>query len=249
MRTSLFSLLGLSFCLIALEGRAFASPGPQVKLLLGQAVDLQTGKDLYREEHRIELAPNGLSRKIDTSYFSASGELIATMNSDFTKDPFAPDSVFEDKRSGRKEIAVLDPKTRRFEIKRFESKNEEVKTLNPPGDFLAGQGFDNFVRSKFDQLIEGMKLPLRFIVLSEMDEFGFQAFTQKKNEKEAQFSIQLGNWFLRQIVKPIVVTYSREEKKLLKYEGLSNLESPSGSTWQVRIDYSDKLAAQTPLPK
>ena len=42
---------------------------------------------------------------------------------------------------------------------------------------------------------------------------------------------------LRLLVDPIKVTYHRDLRCLMRYEGLSNLQDPNGDNYSVRIDF------------
>lgn len=216
---------------------AIAAAVPGRFELRGSASDAKSGKPVYTEIHRLDRDERGFDRKIETDYVTPAGETIARIRSDFAKDPHAPDTEFEDLRFGIKQKAVLDPATRKLQITRTQKDSTKEVTLEAKGDFIVGQGFNNYVKTRFAELEAGRKMLLRFAVLEELDDFAFQALKQSASGERATFALSLDSWLLRQFVNSIQVSYDRKDKNLLRYEGLSNLLDEKQKGWAVVIDY------------
>lgn len=224
---------------LATSAWALAAPGRYE--LRGSASDARSGKPVYTEVHRLERDERGFDRRIETDYVAPDGRVIARIRSDFAKDLHAPDTEFSDLRHGIEQKAVLDVGARKLEVTRTQNGATKKATLAAKGDFIVGQGFNNYVKSRFAELEAGRKMLLRFAVLEELDDFAFQALKQpatKENpEERATFALSLDSWLLRQFVSSIQVSYDRKDKALRRYEGLSNLLNDEQKGWAVVIDY------------
>ena len=53
------------------------------------------------------------------------------------------------------------------------------------------------------------------------------------------FRMEPANYILRQIMDPIVLTYEKSTKRLIKYEGISNLNDNKGKRYIVSIVYPE----------
>jgi hypothetical protein len=242
--------LALGFPILCIFPSAFGAPSapvePPTVMVKTEAFELKGGKDakmVYREEYVIQSDAEGRNRIIDTKYMHPNGDVFAEMHSDFSKDPYAPDSTFTDKRFNITEIAVLDNEKRMMKVERTYKGKKKTVEMKPDGTFASGPGFNNFVLVNFDRLVLDEKLKLRFIVLDQLDEFGFDVFNEpnRTNQKLAIFTVRLSNWALRQLISPITLTYQRDNKQLRRFEGLSNLLSEKENDWNVRIEYGDLI--------
>jgi hypothetical protein len=210
------------------------------KFYFGQASDLKSKKWVYTEVHTLEHNSNGLDKKISTEYFDPNGKKIAQIASTFEINELVPSVVFSDLRSDVQETIELSADQKKVTLKKITQGKVSQKEIPLDETFVLGQGFNNFVLKKWDDLIAKKNIPFKFIVPAELDYFSFEAFISKKTDDGVlQFSIRLGSWVLRQFLKPIVVTYNAKQKKLLTYEGLSNLSDQNGKAQNVKIIYSD----------
>ncbi|HEU4620717.1 MAG TPA: hypothetical protein VFS42_00700, partial [Burkholderiaceae bacterium] len=65
----------------------------EISRFYGYAYDLETGRYLYTEVHRVKLE-NGRWRSGTTGYFAPDGKVIATRSFDFADNPFVPVYTF-----------------------------------------------------------------------------------------------------------------------------------------------------------
>ncbi len=202
----------------------------------GTAYTLDGSQRLYEEVHKITLNDKGLNQKIVTEYYKPNGELFAKMISDFSKSETLPIIVFEDYRFQKKE--TMEPQNNEWVFKKvLGSKSEQERKFTPRENMVAGQGFDNFVKLKFDDLAKD-KVPLQFGILSEMDFYSFKGYKKESlGDKILRFGIKIDNIFLRLFVDELMVEYDAQTKRLLTYKGLSNLPADDGSSQSVLIKY------------
>jgi hypothetical protein len=207
--------------------------------LTGEATSLDGKVALYTEHHRIELDEKGLNKKIESLY-KKQGVELARMTTSFEKNPFVPDVKFHDKRSGVRQELSWNPDAQvRFRTEKpGKPAQEEVHTARE--NSVAAQGFDNFIKTHFDQLLKS-SMPLRFGVLEEMDFFSFTGGPKKAlSPGRARFGIHVANPLLRLFVDELEVEYDISTRRIATYRGLSNLLDDKGRGQNVLIRYSWK---------
>lgn len=215
---------------------AAASQSAYIK---GIAKSKNDGQLVYIEKHNIEIDEKGLNKKINTKYLNPSGKLIAQGESNFLKNPLIPDVVFEDFRFGIKETLTL-ADDRTIVIRQFKNNKSLVsKSFALKDSMAAGQGFDNFIKTKFEEL-KHKDIKLNFGVISQLNFFTFKAYTKKQNtDQTVLFGIELINPLYRLFSDELILKYDIKNKKLLTYQGLSNLLNEQQNTQAVIIEYED----------
>lgn len=107
------------------------------------------------------------------------------------------------------------------------------KITSAPEGTVIDAGFDEFVRRHWDDLLKGEQKPFQFAVPSR---FGFVAFKIERTfpdrdpqtdpyyqRQTVSLSMTLASRWLAWLLDPITLTYDRSTKRLLRYEGLSNI--------------------------
>ncbi|MFN8845853.1 MAG: hypothetical protein ACK5V3_11390 [Bdellovibrionales bacterium] len=206
----------------------------------GKAYDLKSDQFLYTEKHKTQEDAQGYNTFIETEYVDNNGTLIAKIRSDFSKNKFIPDVLFEDLRNQTKETQTLDVQKNEVTIIREYLKTKQVKQRSFPvkKNMLGGQGFNNFLRSRFEELSNGKSIHVNFIVLASRDYFQFD-IKQKAPPADGKidFGLTVSSYFLKVFVKEIKTRYDVSTKRLLTFKGLSNLVDEKGNPLKVRIEY------------
>lgn len=182
---------------------------------LGSAYDQSSGHLLYTEAHSCDTA--GIRCTI--TYRDSFGEIIARKQLDYRNNPLAPVIEMVDFRKG--------------------------ETLTVPArdseDLVVDAGFDNYVRSVWDALEAGELVRFPFLVAG----FDRPLKMRAQQNPEAQCSadelcleIAVDSWLVGLLASPIELTYSRSDRKLRQFSGLSNLRGESGEKLVVDILYS-----------
>jgi len=229
MKNLIFLIIALSHFSHALE-------------FTGKAYDQEKGQLIYIENHKTVDDANGFNQLIETQYTDPNGKVMATIRSDFKKDLVIPDVVFVDNRFSFKDEQIYDPETKLVKIIRTAEKTGKIEKneFKVKKNMLGGQGFNNFLKKNFDQLIDKKSIPVQFIVLSSRDffEFKIQLSGNKKLEpNQVEFGLSISNYFLKVFVSDIQTIYSKITKQLLTFRGLSNLSNDKGKPYNVRIEY------------
>ncbi|NQX88729.1 MAG: hypothetical protein HRT77_08690 [Halioglobus sp.] len=204
---TLLVLLGLLFS----ENISWAQ---QPSYALGNAYDRDSGKLLYSEQH----ACDTINRQCIVLYKDTAGNVIAEKELDYTFHNSSPALVMVDYR---RDTEVIIP-------------------FSGASDLVVDAGFDNFVREQWDSLIAEKAVRFRFRVI------GFDSPLNMKvvsipnshcSDSQLCLSVNIDSWLLRNFVDPIQLYYSREDRTLQRYSGVSNLKEENGASMQVDIFY------------
>lgn len=204
-------------------------------VLTGTARDAQ-GEIRYFERHVVETDDEGLNKLIRVEYKNPSGQVFATMTSDFSKNKLVPDTVFEDLRFKVKNtLTLLDGKVVFEEFKNGKRTSKKSLPLNE--SMVASQGFDNYIRSHSSELASGPK-DFKFGVLSKMDFFTLTGYRRPSSaDGDKEYGIKVSSWLVRLFADELKVAYDAKTFRLKSFAGRSNIPDDRGEPQQVVISY------------
>jgi hypothetical protein len=210
---------------------------------VGLAFDLKSDQLLYRETHCV--SADKLAREV--IYRDAGGKLIARKLLDYSSGATTPSFVQHNFYSrelvevayeqGVVSMAVVDADSR---------ETHKSGSVKPSAKLpvVIDAGFDVFVRQNWDSLVAGNSLEFQFpladrerLVDLRIKPLGCSYPTQT----DQCFRLDVANWFLRMLVKPIELGYDVERRRLTRFRGLSNIgdENGNGLVVDIKYDYQD----------
>ena len=218
-----------------------AAPASMARLVeeTGIATDLDSGRPLYREQHLMRAAADGDLVERLVVYRCTDGTPFARKRVDYRDAPAAPAFQFEDVRSGYREGLQRGPDGARVFVDRPDAEKQQAPL--PGGALVADAGFDQWVRREWPRLVAGESVPMEFLVPSRLTSYGFKVYEVDEASAEAgrRFRLRLGGllgWF----APHIDVVYSEADRRLLRFEGLSNLRDDAGEDpLKVRIVFPE----------
>lgn len=234
----------LNILLIAVALIGIGNSGNLVKTYSGKALNQSDDKFLYREIHEAKF--NG--EKIDeiiTQFKDPNNNLIAVRTMIFGEDLTKPQFVLKDFRSGYVEGSELLPsnKVRVYTKENFGDKLDE-KILEVEEPFVIDGGITYFFKEHWEDLIRNKTVKFNFVTPSKLDYYRFRvykkAIVQIDGRKGLQLVLELDNFIMRAFVDPIIITYDLENKEILYYKGISNINDENGKSLSIKIDYSAK---------
>ena len=204
----------------------------------GRATDLESGRPLYREQHLLRMDGAAPVERM-VLYRCNDGTPFARKRVDYRASPNAPAFQFEDVRSGYREGVERSTSGARVFVDRPDDVEESAAL--PSGALVADAGFDQWVRGSWTQLAAGESVPMEFLVPSRLTSYGFKVYEVDPSEAGAvnarRFRLRLGGllgWF----APHIDVVYAESDRRLLSFEGLSNLRDDAGEDpLKVRIEF------------
>lgn len=222
--------LFFSFCLLLISTLAVAQESVIMK---GEAFD-KNNKLVYMITHYLKRFPTGEITEKKTTYHNVAGKLIAETKSNFSKDPFIPDTIFIDYRFNEKQELSYNKDSRMISIKITDMNSGKTKTndFKRADNMVSAQGLHNYILKNFNE----KNADIKFIVLSKLDYYSFY-FEQGPPQAPGQkrFILRIANWVLRTLAKEIVVDYREKDHALLSYEGLTNIDSDEHDSQILKI--------------
>jgi hypothetical protein len=204
---------------------------------LAIASGLENGAALYREEHLVRLADGRAEERL-VMYRCLDGSAFARKRVRYANDPFAPSFLLEDARSGYREGAERTADGLR--VAWTGPGEDESAAVVDAGALVADAGFDEWVRSAWEPLAAGETRSLDFLVPSRLRTYRFEVEAIAIDDPELRaFKLRLGGWFGR-LLPSIKVAYEADSRRLVRFEGLSNLRDDAGDAqMKVRIDFPE----------
>ncbi|WP_188663445.1 hypothetical protein [Arenimonas soli] len=204
------------------------------------ARDPDTGDLLYTEDHLLRHQDQQLRQRL-VVYRCADGTAFARKRVDYAASALAPAFHFEDVRLGYREGLRRGGADTQLWVQASAGDAERSATLDAGAGLVADAGFDEFIRQHWQPLLAGDAVPLEFAVPSRLDSYGFTVRRRGSSEVAGEgaeiFRLRLGG-LLGLLAPHIDVAYGRESRRLLWFEGLSNLRDDQGDEQlQTRIDF------------
>jgi hypothetical protein len=201
---------------------------------------------LYTEHHRIFKNDLGEYVKGKVEYRDAEGELIAVKELSFSSMQTLPELRFDDlrTRNGFETKNELAEKKSRVRLVSQEGSSIEINSveIDKPGRSVVDAGFDLFVLNNWEALLKGEKVRLDFLALTRASFYGFYLKTQSVADEQVVIELKPSSFFLNMLIDPIVLTYDLKTKRLLRFQGLTNIEKvingkAKGENYLARIEY------------
>lgn len=207
------------------------------------ATDLDSGRPLYREQHLVRNDGEGLLERL-VVYRCIDGTPFARKRVDYRGAPKAPAFAFEDARSGYREGLERGTGGALVFVDRPDAERKQAPL--PSGALVADAGFDEWVRGHWPRLVAGERVPMAFLVPSRLASYDFKVYEVEHDDAgDRRFRLRLDG-LLGWIAPHIDVVYAEADRRLLRFEGLSNLrDDRGGSQLEVRIEFNGPLRPAT----
>lgn len=175
-----------------------------------------------------------------TDYFDPGHRKIAQRLLDFRKSRYAPDFTTEDLRTGYLEGAeIVGDKVRLFNRKDKSSKVNE-KLMRIPEPLVVDGGFNKFIKANWGDLEKGDVVIFHFAVPARLDYFTLRAVKMESTGTEMKVKVEPDKALLRWVASPIIIQYSKDTRRIMSYQGQSNISDENGNNFAMRLVYPKK---------
>lgn len=225
-------------CLICIHGYA-----AQLLSFEGRATNPDTSVLLYVEKHQIILSDTGKYLSAYVSYSNPDGEVFAEKTLDYAKNVLTPEMMFYDKRSQERTSVSLNMADAYFKVLIESDKNRsESKVLIDEPLVVVDAGFDRLIESKWQALQKYKELDFTFLAITRGQLINFEVIQKNLNTHSVFVELHPRNFFINLLVEPISLEYALKTKRLLSFQGLTNIERfENGKRTEenhvARIDY------------
>ena len=206
----------------------------------GEAYNSKNKEFLYTDNHS-EFIKMGKHVSSIIEYKDKSGKTFATKKINFEKNPHLPDFTLEDSRDGYLEGASLNGNQITLKHRKNSQSVLEEKVFDLPENPVVDGGFDYFIKDNWLKLQDGQKLTFHIFAPSKLNYYRFKIVLTKKAQFKGKqsyyFKVDLDN-ILGLFLPSVYVVYDAETKRIVHYEGISNINDESGKSYFVRIVYN-----------
>jgi len=224
--------------ILALTLFALSAQAQQWQTYEGTAVN-DKGEVQYTEKHRALFDKDQRILEAKTQYFSAEGKLLGTMSSSFREKVSAPAYTYLDHRDGSKH-GIRHDKGKVILFTQDKGQPEKTKLIESDETRLpvGCQGLHYYLRDRLEQAKQKVNLPLQFLIPGKLDYYSFELKYTESQGQVMKFDIEISNFFLKLFAPKLVVHYDTKTKRLVHYEGLSNITDENGDLQNVTIKYN-----------
>lgn len=210
----------------------------RVEHFVGEARANGNGELVYTEHHRREWRGDEPVRML-TTYKLPDDSVLAEREVRYLERGVV-EFALNDKRIGYMEGAERDNGRLRLFSRENESASKREDTIRLRDELVVDAGFDRMVALNWESLMAGESVSARFAVPSRRSDYRCEISKQREWELDGEpvvtFRMRFRGLLLSLFADPVDVTYHRESKALVRYEGISNLRDESGDNYQVVID-------------
>lgn len=208
---------------------AFNYATEQEKQFTGLAYHLETGELIYLEQHIIRYV-DGLPYEETINYLRPNGDLLGTKQMNYVE-PVAPnyELMFQ-------HIERLEQVTRTDSEIVINARNQSIVPI-PNDNFAIDGGFHYFILQNFEALLAGDRIPFDFLSASRGDFVPLRLEPTFNDGKTLKVEIQFDHFLLSRFIDPILLSYNIEERRMLSYEGLTNVPKSVDELYIARIEY------------
>jgi hypothetical protein len=222
----------------ALALAASQAAAAELRFEEGIARNPEARTELYREQHWIRSQAGQPVERL-VLYRCPDGTAFARKRVDYRDSATAPAFTLEDRRSGYREGLRRSGAATLF-VKDSGEAAERAAAITGKA-LVADAGFDEFIRGQWSALVAGRSLPLEFAVPSRLRSLPFslqrRGETVINGEQAWRFELRLDSW-MAVFAPKIEVAYGKQSRRLLQFQGLSNLRDDRGvDSLVARIDF------------
>ena len=176
---------------------------------------------LYREYHTLRYKEDTLLYR-HVEYRDPSGELIASKENFYHSSGLTPDFTLQDHRREYYESAVISSGKIQMTLKEPGEKKKQ-KRMSAPDNLVVDAGFDNLIQQRWNDLINGQPVDFEFASPARQSLIGFRLTLDSIDGQQVNFKMTLSSRLLAWLVDPLFLRYDRTTRRLLSYQGLTNI--------------------------
>ncbi len=203
-----------------------------------EAVAWNKGVVDYLERHTLITEAGNLIQS-STEYLDLEGLSIGAMKSNYTHSLSAPEFILRDERHQR--LQGLGWMGDKLDIFTQSSKNSKVLhqtfPIDPSEVQIAGPGLIYYIGAHLDKLIKAHIFKFKYVIPGRLEMYDFSIETIQHNQRVAEFEVKMQAWPMRFFGPRLKIIYSVQKKRVLIYEGPSNLRDKDGKMMSVKIEY------------
>lgn len=205
-----------------------------------EAVAKNEGQLAYYERHTVVYDEHTIIKSL-TEYIDPEGKIIGSLRSDYTHSLSAPEFILSDRRN--RTLQGLHWDQNKMEVFSQDTKNKESKkrVMGPQDEvMISGPGLVYFIASNINRIINQNGMDFKYIIPGRLDAFDFKITPVSHDDVKAEFEVKIKSWLMRIFSPRLRLIYDLKKKRLISFEGLSNIRNDEGEMMSVDIQYKYK---------
>lgn len=224
-----------------------ATPDDSQLWAIGTAWSPDKSAVLYQEYHFAENPELDLPTRVQ--YRNPDGTLIAEKSMDYSLSMTAPAITQIDYRNSARINTELLPDAREPQVKvgfqPHDSNQYREETVDYRDTMVVDAGFDPFIRENWQGMLSGRAVSAHFLVPSRLDTVRVNLSQTNSNNCQG-VDLEMHCFVIRPagmlrvvgfLVDPIYIGYEQDSRRLMMFNGLSNLRDDAGEPRNVLITY------------
>lgn len=207
---------------------------------VGVAYDVESNSVLYKELHTVILNAQQEYEKTLVEYTDVEGNVFAKKRLYFNHNLMAPDVYFVDNRAST--LVEVETKTDTLIVNyegRLDDASARIKAVSM---MVVDAGFDQMLIQYWDKLLDNQPLDFEFLAPTRAELISFSLTPVYQDNQVIKFELAPSNFILSLLFDAIKLTYDKSSKRILVYEGLTNIEEfkpgkQTGDYYVARIEY------------
>ena len=230
----LICLFSISSILLPIKSQASSV---NYKKIIGTATDANR-KIVYIEEHTIK-KNKGRVVGSTTIYKNAQKNIIAMLRSDYRKSLTLPVYRFDDQRHGISEGISQDAKGYFSYYKDRKTPQKIYRIAKGSKNIFAGQGWHYFL---LKNLTRPSLIPknIDMVFPSRATTYSLSIRKTFENPSTVKYQMSFSNIIIQLVAPTMTSTYDKNAKKMIRYEGPSNILTSNEELQNVTITYEYK---------
>lgn len=194
---------------------------------------------LYREKYTERNADG----QAEVHYSGPEGEPLARKTLDYRYGDRQPGFVLTDQRLDQH--WSVQRQGEHLALTRGAPDRPDEKRISVREPQVIDAGFDGFIQDRWEELLQGERVPFYFAVPNRLDNVRLRAERisyedspiKAKQPEWVYFRIRIASALVALFVDNLYLAYSPEDKQLMVFRGRSNLPDAQGDAWDVEIHY------------
>lgn len=194
----------------------------------------------YQEQHEVKFKDRRV-QTATTRYLDSKGQVIGEMNSDFLKSITVPAYEYKDFRTGTSHGIKVDGEKITLWRKNREAKTESLEFYQnkfSPDTLLVGcQGLHYYLVENLDLVKEKKSIPIAYFLPGKLDYYSFTLKLDHEDQEFIYLTLSIDSFILKLFTSKLELKYSKKDRRLIEFSGLSNITDDNDQMQNVDIHY------------
>ncbi len=241
-KTLTLSLMGGAMLSLTLAAHAQSPESKTDYEIIGSAYHAEDSERLLYEER---YTPVGEDGKGEVHYVDSDGERIAKKTLDYSYGDSRPAFELRDLRQDLHWSARWGDDEQEIVLTRGSKEDPESKTVSVENNQVIDAGFDPFIQSAWDKLMDGEQVRFHFAFPNRLTNVRLRAERMSAEDSPIRqqeddwvyFQIRVNSAVLSLFADNLYLAYEPESKRLMAFRGRSNIPDDEGEGRDVEILY------------